>query len=137
MNESQRQALIDAALSARDLAYAPYSNFHVGAAVLADDGQIFTGVNVENASYGLTQCAERVAVTTAVASGCRVLIAVVVATSGGHSPCGACRQVLAEFGGTIEVLLVDADRRQPIRQFTLEELLPGQFRLEPDAPRPS
>ena len=124
------QPLIDAALSARELAYAPYSNFHVGAAVLADDGQIFTGVNVENASYGLTQCAERVAVTTAVAGGCRVLVAVAVATAGGHSPCGACRQVLAEFGGTMEVLLVDADKRQPVRQFSLEELLPGQFRLE-------
>jgi cytidine deaminase len=130
MHDNWRQPLIDAALSARDRAYAPYSHFHVGAAVLADDGQIFTGVNVENASYGLTQCAERVAVTTAVTSGCRVLVAVAVATSGGHSPCGACRQVLAEFGGTMEVLLVDADKRQPVRQFTLEELLPGQFRLE-------
>ena len=131
MNDRQRQNLIDAALSARDRAYAPYSNFHVGAAVLADDGRIFAGVNVENASYGLTQCAERVAVTTAVSNGCRLLVAVAVATPGGHAPCGACRQVLAEFGDTMEVLLVDADRRQPERRFTLEELLPGQFRLEP------
>jgi cytidine deaminase len=130
MNDSQQQQLIDAALSVRNKAYAPYSNFLVGAAVLADDGQIFAGVNVENASYGLTLCAERVAVTTAVAAGCRALVAVAVATSGGHWPCGACRQVLAEFGGTMEVLLVDADKRLPVRQFTLEELLPGQFRLE-------
>ena len=98
--------------------------------MLAEDGQIFSGVNVENASYGLTQCAERVAVTTAVASGCRALAAIAVATAGGHAPCGACRQVLAEFGSAMRVLLVDADQRQPVRQFTLEELLPGQFRLE-------
>jgi cytidine deaminase len=126
-----QQQLIDAALSVRAHAYAPYSNFQVGAAVLTEDEKIFSGVNVENASYGLTLCAERVAVTTAVASGCRELKAVVVATSGGHSPCGACRQVLAEFGGQMQVLLVDADNHESVRQFTLDELLPGQFRLEP------
>jgi len=97
---------------------------------MAEGGQIFSGVNVENASYGLTLCAERVAVTTAVAGGCRRLVAVAVATAGGHSPCGACRQVLAEFGGAMQVLLVDTDQRLPPRQFTLEELLPGPFRLE-------
>jgi cytidine deaminase len=127
----EERELIDAALSVRARAYAPYSNFHVGAAVLTEDGEIFSGVNVENASYGLTLCAERVAVTTAVASGCRELKAVVVATSGGHSPCGACRQVLAEFGGQMLVLLVDADNHESVRKFTLDELLPGQFRLEP------
>ena len=131
MNDPERRQLIDAAVAARNGAYAPYSNFRVGAAVLTADGHIFTGANVENASFGLTLCAERVAATTAVAAGHRELMAVAVATPGGHFPCGACRQVLAEFGGQMEVLLVDSEYSTNVRQFTLEALLPGQFRLDP------
>ncbi len=131
MNNPQRQHLIDAAVDARAGAYAPYSNFSVGAAVMSSGGRIFSGANVENASYGLTICAERVAVSTAVTAGCRELAAVAVVTPGGQSPCGACRQVLAEFGGQMEVLLVDADDTEKVSQFTLDQLLPGQFRLEP------
>jgi cytidine deaminase len=131
MQSQQQQKLIDAAIAARTGAYAPYSKFHVGAAVLTSDDRIFTGANVENASYGLTQCAERVATTSAVAAGCRTLTAVAIATPGGHSPCGACRQVLAEFAERMEVLLVDSDNVANISLFTLDQLLPGQFRLEP------
>jgi cytidine deaminase len=124
-----RQQLIDAALAVRQRAYAPYSKFLVGAAVLAEDGSITTGANVENASYGLTLCAERVAASAAVAAGARVLTAVAIATCGGASPCGACRQVLAEFGGTMEVVLIDADEPTRCRTTTLDQLLPEQFKL--------
>ena len=130
MNDTHRQQLIDTALAAREQAYAPYSEFLVGAAVLTSDGRIFSGANVENASYGLTICAERVAATTAVATGCRELVAVAVATPGGYTPCGACRQVLAEFGGEMQVLLVDSENQENVQEFTLDELLPGQFKLE-------
>jgi cytidine deaminase len=114
--------LLTAAWETRDQAYAPYSNFHVGAALLAADGRIFTGCNVENLSYGLTNCAERVAIGAAVAAGVRkfLAVAVVADTSEPISPCGACRQVLAEFG-VPRILL--ANRSGQI-EFSLEELLP-------------
>ncbi len=132
-----QQQLIDAALAARKKAYAPYSKFLVGAAVLTDDGAVFTGANVENASYGLTICAERVAAAAAIAAGHRKLTAVVVATAGGASPCGACRQFLAEFGGAMDVVLIDvlldADEPANVRTTTLNELLPEQFELEAKA----
>jgi cytidine deaminase len=117
-----REALVEAAWNARQRAYAPYSNFAVGAALLAADGRIFSGCNVENLSYGLTNCAERVAIGAAVASGVRdfVAVAVVADTTVPISPCGACRQVLAEFG-VPQVIL--ANRTECI-EFTLEELLP-------------
>jgi len=122
--------LIKLALSIRQQAYAPYSKFLVGAAVLTEDGTVFTGTNVENASYGLTICAERVAAAAAVAAGHRKLKAVAVATAGGASPCGACRQFLAEFGGSMDLLLVDADRPENVKQMSLADLLPEQFHLE-------
>ena len=131
LDPKTQQTLIDAALAARELAYAPYSNFLAGAAVYAEDGSITSGANVENASYGLTICAERVAVGTAVAGGARKLTAIAVATSGGAPPCGACRQVLAEFGGTMDVVLVDVDDPTNVQTTTLDRLLPNQFRLEP------
>ena len=115
-------ALVDAAWNVREQAYAPYSNFKVGAALLATDGRIFTGCNVENLSYGLTICAERVAIGSALAAGVRnfLAVAVVADTSVPISPCGACRQVLSEFS-VPDVML--ASRGERIR-FPLEELLP-------------
>jgi cytidine deaminase len=130
MTSKMHQQLIDSALATRLQAYAPYSNFLVGAAVLTEDGSVFTGANVENASYGLTICAERVAAAAAVAAGHRKLKAVAVATAGGASPCGACRQFLAEFGGAMDVLLVDADRPENVKRMSLAELLPEQFHWE-------
>ena len=120
-------SLTNAAILGRAHAYAPYSKFQVGAAVLTADGKIFAGCNVENASYGLTICAERVAVGTAVAAGHKEIVAVAVVSSGGHSPCGACRQVLSEFGPAMEVILIDADDPTKTRTTTLAALLPEQF----------
>jgi cytidine deaminase len=115
-------SLVDAAWQAREMAYAPYSNFYVGAALLAADGRVFSGCNVENISYGLTNCAERVAIGAAVAAGVRDFLAVAVVADTGVpiSPCGACRQVLAEFG----VPLVMLANRMAREEFRLEELLP-------------
>ncbi len=118
---------IKQALTVRGNAHAPYSKFQVGAAVLTASGEIFAGCNVENASYGLTICAERVAVGTAVAAGHKQIVAVAVVSSGGHSPCGACRQVLSEFGPAMEVILIDADDPTRTRTTTLAALLPEQF----------
>jgi cytidine deaminase len=114
--------LVAAAWRAREVAYAPYSNFAVGAALLALDGRIFMGCNVENISYGLTNCAERVAIGAAVAAGVREFIAVAVVADTGVpiSPCGACRQVLAEFG-VPRVMLANRIERV---EFRMEELLP-------------
>jgi cytidine deaminase len=114
--------LVEAAWQARESAYAPYSKFPVGAALLAVDGRIFSGCNVENISYGLTNCAERVAIGAAVAAGVRQFLAVAVVADTGVpiSPCGACRQVLAEFGVPLVIL---ANRNERV-EFLLEELLP-------------
>jgi cytidine deaminase len=115
-------ALVDAAWAVRENAHAPYSGFLVGAALLAEDGRIFTGCNIENISYGLTQCAERVAIGTAIAAGVRRFLALVVVaeTAVPISPCGACRQVLAEFG-VPRIMLANRTERL---EFTLEQLLP-------------
>jgi len=121
----QRAALIQAALAARAKAYAPYSHYAVGAALLMEDGSIITGVNVENASYGLTICAERTAVGKAITEGYRKILAVAVATDNAGSPCGACRQVLAEFAGDVPVYLVNSDGNG--RDTTLYTLLPDHF----------
>jgi cytidine deaminase len=117
-------ALIRAARAARRRAYAPYSHFPVGAAALASDGSIYTGANVENASFGLTQCAERVALQTAVASGRRRIRAVAVAAPAGTTPCGACRQVMAEFG-VRTVVLAGPGGAPTVLPFA--ELLPRAF----------
>jgi cytidine deaminase len=124
--------LIDSALAARNRAYAPYSKFHVGAALMADDGEIVIGCNVENASYGMTICAERAAVFTAVAAGQRRFRAIAIATSGGLAPCGACRQVLAEFGDELLILLVDSEGTKPTIELSLSQLLPGTFTIGGD-----
>jgi cytidine deaminase len=130
MTPIQRRQLIDTALAMRGRAHAPYSQFRVGAAVLTASGRIIGGCNVENASYGLTLCAERVALVSAVANGETAFVAMAVATSGGASPCGACRQFAAEFRGDLPVLIVDADHPDQVREANLAELLPDQFHLE-------
>jgi cytidine deaminase len=127
MNTKQQQRLIAAALAVRLRAHAPYSEFLVGAAVLVETGEVFAGCNVENASYGLTICAERSAVVQAVAAGKSRLVALAVASKGGVSPCGACRQVLAEFADDLPVLLIDAENPGNVLQLFLRDLLPHRF----------
>ncbi len=125
ITNEQRASLIEAAIEVREQAYAPYSNYQVGAALLMEDGTIVTGVNVENSSYGLTICAERTAVGRAIAAGYRNILAVAVATDNAGSPCGACRQVLTEFAGDVPVYLVDEAGNG--RDTTLYTLLPDHF----------
>ncbi|MCC6494595.1 MAG: cytidine deaminase [Pirellulales bacterium] len=129
MNAVVQKRLIEQACRIRKFAHAPYSGFEVGAAVLTAAGELFAGCNVENASYGLTICAERAAVCAAVGAGHKQIIAAAVATEGGHAPCGACRQVLCEFGSAMEVLLVDVVQPEKLRTITLDKLLPEQFAL--------
>lgn len=124
--------LLVLARSAREQAYAPYSNFLVGAALLTRDGRRFSGCNVENASYGLCNCAERTALFNAIAAGCRpgdfAAIAVIADTDAPVSPCGACRQVMAELcGDAMPVLL--ANLQGDTAQTSVAALLPGSFRL--------
>uniref|UniRef100_A0A7C2K2R9 Cytidine deaminase n=1 Tax=Schlesneria paludicola TaxID=360056 RepID=A0A7C2K2R9_9PLAN len=127
MTPKQRQQLVEAAIAARQRAYAPYSQFQVGAALLTDDGEIFLGCNVENVSYGLTICAERVAVGTAVAAGRQSFQAIAIASSNGCTPCGACRQVLVEFRPDLPILLVNVESGGAVVKTSLAKLLPGQF----------
>ncbi len=131
MTPAQRVELIRQAIVARGKAYAPYSKFSVGAALLTDSGEIVIGANVENASYGLTMCAERVAIGSALAAGHRKFQALVIATVGQASPCGACRQVVAEFAPDLPILLVDAVQSQQVIETDLAELLPRQFQCPP------
>ena len=131
MEKTALENLAREARKAARLAYAPYSRFKVGAALLAEDGRVFTGCNVENASYGLTNCAERTAVFKAVSEGARRFTALAIAGGEGEAamPCGACRQVLAEFcPPEMPVRCVTLDGKS-VRDFTLGELLPGVFRL--------
>jgi cytidine deaminase len=127
MNDAQRDGLIRSALEAQKQAYCPYSDFPVGAALQTASGKIFEGVNVENASYGLTNCAERVAVGAAVAAGEREFSAIAVVSRGGVSPCGACRQVLAEFAPNLQILMVNSLNTTEVHVATLDQLLPGRF----------
>jgi cytidine deaminase len=119
--------LVEAALAARACAYAPYSNFLVGAALQTAAGQIVMGCNVENASLGLTECAERVALFSAVSSGTRRFTKLALATVGGVAPCGACRQVLSEFCDDLEILLIDVNAPQAWQRCRLHDLLPYRF----------
>ncbi len=121
-----KRELIDRARLARRRAYAPYSGYNVGAAVLTSSGRIYTGVNVENAAYPNGTCAERSAAFHAVGRGERSFVAVAVVTQNGGAPCGACRQVLSEFGPEMIVLIADGDGRL-VRQLKLSQLLPYAF----------
>jgi cytidine deaminase len=128
---AERQSLLDAARQALKRAHAPYSNFHVGAAVLTEQGEVFTGCNVENASYGLTNCAERSAIFTAVqqTSGKKLTIRAVAVVNGNDvpcSPCGACRQVIAEFGRDAVVIFRG---QKDYVEASIQDLLPESFRL--------
>ena len=120
-------ALLEAALRAREHAHAPYSKFRVGAALEAEDGTVYTGCNIENASYGLTMCAERVALFKALSEGARAFrrIAVAADTDSLTPPCGPCRQLLWEFCRDAEVVLVNLNGRT--EQFTMRDLLPRAF----------
>jgi len=122
----QEQDLIRRAVKARELAYAQYSKYRVGAALLAASGQIFTGVNVENAAYPTCMCAERVAIYKAVSEGERQFTAIAVVTANGGSPCGSCRQVMAEFGLDTVVLIANSEG-QLLQKSTVADLLPGAF----------
>jgi cytidine deaminase len=124
---SDRDELIRAALDAQQRAYCPYSNFPVGAALRAASGKIYQGCNVENASYGLTNCAERVAAGAAVAAGEREFTAIAVVSRGGVSPCGACRQFLAEFAPDLAIVMVNSLALEEIHEASLAVLLPGRF----------
>ena len=123
--------LVAVAADARERAYAPYSRFPVGAALLASSGTVYAACNVENVSYGLSICAERAAIFKAVSEGERQFEAIAVVTSTGGSPCGACRQVLAEFSYRMPVYV--ADTQGQFRTFTVQELLPEAF-LPEDLP---
>ncbi len=127
MTEQHRSQLIAAALAARQRAYAPYSKFSVGAAVLTSTGGLFLGCNIENSSYGLTICAERAAIANAVSAGNRELIALAIASAGAVTPCGACRQVMVEFAKNLPVLLIDANQTDHILETNLSVLLPDAF----------
>lgn len=117
--------LILKAIAAREKAYAPYSGYKVGAALLTADGKIYEGCNIENAAYGLCMCAERTAVFKAVSAGERDFTAIAVATENGGSPCGSCRQVLREFAPNLTVIIADAAGEH--RVTTLAALLPDSF----------
>lgn len=120
------EALILAAVEARGRAYAPYSKFLVGAALLTSTGEIITGCNVENASYGLTICAERTAVFAAVAKGLTDFEAIAISLEGSGAPCGACRQVLHEFAPKLPVFMANPSGLE-VRETTLDQLLPDSF----------
>jgi cytidine deaminase len=124
--KEDRQSLIDQANAVRSRAYAPYSDYPVGAALRTKSGRVFTGVNVENAAYPATICAERTAVFKAVSEGEREFEVIAVVTNNGGSPCGSCRQVLAEFGLDTVVLIADGQGKL-IKETTVRELLPEAF----------
>jgi cytidine deaminase len=127
MTDADRDELIQSALDAKKRAYCVYSNFPVGAALRTASGRIFQGVNVENASFGLTICAERVAASAAVAAGEKEFTAIAVVSRTGVSPCGACRQFLAEFAPNLEIVMVDSLKPGEVHHATLTQLLPGRF----------
>jgi len=129
LTNEERQALIDLANTSRQLAYVPYSNYPVGAALRTKTGRIYTGVNVENAAYPQTMCAERVAIFKAISDGEKEFEAISIVTDNGGSPCGGCRQVMAEFALDMIVLMADGNGKL-IKETTVKELLPEAFTPE-------
>lgn len=126
LSQEQKADLVKIAKDVRKWAYAPYSKYKVGAALLTESGKVYEGVNVENAAFPVTNCAERTAVFTAVANGETKFQAIAVVTENGGAPCGSCRQVLAEFG--TDILVITADEHEKIvSEKKLIELLPGAF----------
>ena len=126
LTDEMRETLVQHAVQAMQWAYAPYSKYSVGAAVLTSSGKIYDGVNVENAVYPLTLCAERVAIFKAVSQGERKFEALAVATRNGGTPCGSCRQVMAEFG-TDTVVLIANQEGKLLHEYTVADLLPDSF----------
>ena len=129
LTKQDKQSLIDLANAARQRAYVPYSNYPVGSALRTKTGRIFTGVNVENAAYPQTMCAERVAIFKAISEGEKEFEVISVVTDNGGSPCGGCRQVLAEFGLDTIVLMADGNGNL-VKETTVRELLPEAFTPE-------
>jgi cytidine deaminase len=126
MNDDSTQALIQQAIDASTYAYIPYSQYPVGAALLSMDGRIFTGCNIESAAYPAGICAERTALFKAVSEGVKTFQAIAVVTRGGGSPCGICRQAMAEFAPTMRVIIADLDGKIH-HDTTLDVLLPLNF----------
>lgn len=126
IDDSTKSVLIQKAIEASHKAYAPYSNFHVGAALIGSDGTIYQGANVENASYGVTCCAERVALFKAVSEGITEFKAIAIVVPGGGTPCGVCRQALNEFNPGLYIILADA-AGNIVGETTLSDLLPDAF----------
>jgi cytidine deaminase len=126
ITKQEKQSLIDLANTARQRAYVPYSHYTVGAALRTRSGRIFTGVNVENAAYPQTMCAERVAIFKAVSEGEKDFEIISVVTDNGGSPCGGCRQVMAEFDLDTIVLMADGSGKL-VKETTVKELLPEAF----------
>jgi cytidine deaminase len=129
ITQTEKQALIDMANAARQHAYAPYSKYPVGAAVRTKNGRVFTGVNVENAAYPQTMCAERIAIFKAVSEGETDFDTIAVVTNNGGSPCGGCRQVMSEFGLNTVVLIANGEGNL-VHEMTVKELLPEAFMPE-------
>ena len=136
MPKPAKRRLIEAALQAQQCAVAPYSGFKVGAALLAQSGKVFSGVNVESVSFGLTCCAERIALFNALTGGKTnfVALAIVARVPGGPMPCGACRQLLAEYACNARIWVADSRALQAIKEFSVAELLPGAFLEAPAEP---
>lgn len=126
LTPEQKKDLVKAARLVREWAYAPYSKYKVGAAVLTESGRIYEGVNIENAAYPVTICAERTAIFSAVTNGEKKIKAVAVVTENGGTPCGSCRQVMAEFGTDMLVIVAD-EQENIIVEKSLSDLLPGAF----------
>ncbi len=132
IDDEMRRELTKRALSIRERAYAPYSKYSVGAALLADSGRIYEGINIENAAFPVTICAERVAVFKAVSEGERNFTAIVVATQDGGSPCGSCRQVMHEFAPRMHVITVN-ESGDIVLDVDVSDLLPYGFSLHDEA----
>lgn len=130
INKIDEKHLMELARKSRENSYSPYSNFSVGAAILTDDGKVYTGANIENASYGASVCAERVAIYKAVSSGSKRISAIAISAERGEAyPCGICRQVMSEFTGGEDIdIFVDKGDGE-ISKFKLSKLLPNAFKL--------